>query len=71
MKKLAIILILAFTISCSKDDDCHGNYNQIDKQFQSQIDYIIKHPNPTYGIDYRQLDLVKKERDKRLSNACK
>ena len=70
MKKVAFILIATLVLSCSKSDNCSGNYNDISQNYQTQIDYQIN--NPAGGIiDYRKIDILKQERDKKLANACR
>ena len=69
MKKL-LLLATYLLFSCSKEDDCTGNYNDIYNQYQVQIDYVMNHP---FGgtINYHQIDLLREERDNKLKNACR
>ena len=71
MKK-AILILATFTFltSCSKTENCTGNYNEINQSYQTQIDYEIN--NPFGGvIDNRKITILKQERDKKLSTACR
>jgi len=70
MKALKLLALALLFVSCSKDDDCSGNYDEIYNQYQVQIDYVMNHPIGGL-IDYRQIDLLKQERDKKLQNACR
>lgn len=69
MKKSIFILAILLVVSCTKDD-CNGNYNEIYNNYQTQINYLHDHP---FGgvIDYRKIQFLEAERDKKLSNACK
>lgn len=73
MKKLFFIFfsIMLLSSSCSKDDDCTGNYNEINQSYQIQIDYIKNNPEPGWGVDYRKIGILENERNKKLANACK
>lgn len=72
MKKIPFLLfVLSSIFACSSDDNsCDAKKLQITNEYQTQINYVLNHPNPD-GIDYGQIDLLKQERDNKISNACK
>ncbi|OCB78007.1 hypothetical protein [Flavobacterium crassostreae] len=68
MKKIIYLLISLIFFSCS-NDDCQDKVNEINKYYDGQVQYAKDSPGVD-GIDYRQIDLLEKERKKRVSEAC-
>jgi hypothetical protein len=69
-------LVIGFALAtllfaCSNDDgdDCQAKKDQINQQFDAQVEYVMNHPGPS-GIDYNQISLLEQERSRKLSQAC-
>lgn len=70
MKTIKLLTVFLLFSSCSKDEDCEGNYTEIYNKYQTQINFIMN--NPVGGVvDQVQLAYVIQERDKKLQNACR
>jgi len=61
MKKLILFAAIAAFASCS-DDDCAGKRDQINAEYQEQIDL--------YEGDEARQQLIRERRDRALANAC-
>jgi hypothetical protein len=72
MKKTILILALILCLfSCSNDDgnNCQAERDEINQYYDQQIEYVMNHPGPN-GIDYRQIEILNQERQRRLDQAC-
>lgn len=68
MKKTILLFIFVLIFGCS-NNNCSEEKQSINEYYAKQIQYVRDHPGTT-GVDYRQIDLLEKERDKKLSEAC-
>jgi hypothetical protein len=68
MKNIFYLFICVLLLSCSSKD-CSEETKSINDYYDQQIQKVNDNPGPT-GPDYRQIQLLEDERDKKLSNAC-
>jgi hypothetical protein len=72
MKKLFLPILAIVLFSCSKDDNnCDSEKKSITDKYALQIQQVRDNPIPGWGIDYRKIAILEKERDDKIANACK
>jgi len=69
MKKFYLVLLVTIIVGCSSNNDCKSEKEAINKKYDEQVQYVKDHPDPD-GINYRQIELLNNERNKKLAEAC-
>ena len=68
MKKIIYLCVAISVFGCSSDN-CSEEKQSINEYYENQIQQVKD--NPVGGqINYRQIQLLEEERDKKLNEAC-
>lgn len=68
MRNIILTLLVLTVFGCS-DNNCSEEKQSINDYYDQQVQQVKNNPGPT-GPDYRQIEYLEKDRDKKLAEAC-